>query len=132
MFSLFGALCFLIVSLATLAASAPVALRDVYNPHITAPDSTTVWKCGQYESVTWDNSNLPEEVTNSEGMVVLRKFGMEDIEHPLASGFSVVKSNSIVFEVPNVPTRNDYEIVLFGDSGNLSPAFTIECDEKSG
>ncbi|KAJ3994616.1 hypothetical protein F5050DRAFT_1713541 [Lentinula boryana] len=52
MSSLFGALCVLIVSLATLAASAPFALRDVYNPHITAPVITWSVELGRRNSTT--------------------------------------------------------------------------------
>ncbi|KAJ3830656.1 hypothetical protein EV361DRAFT_194705 [Lentinula raphanica] len=126
---LFAALCFLTISFASLGASMPLSLRDVYVPHIIAPDTDTVWNCGQYGTVSWDSSNLPKEVTNSQGMVVLFKDGLEDIEHPLASGFDVVQSHSISFTVPKVPPKSDYQIVLFGDSGNFSPKFTIKCDD---
>ncbi|KAH7870927.1 hypothetical protein F5879DRAFT_478293 [Lentinula edodes] len=128
---LFSAFCFLIISFASLTASAPLAARDVYIPHITAPTSNTVWRCGQNVTVAWDSSNRPKDVTNSEGMVLLRKEGLEDAEHPLASGFNVVDLHSMSFKVPRVPPRDDYQIVLFGDSGNFSPKFTIECDSDS-
>ncbi|KAJ4481964.1 hypothetical protein J3R30DRAFT_3286814 [Lentinula aciculospora] len=127
---LFHTLYFL-VALLTLTASAPLATRDVYIPHITAPDTNTTWKCGEIGKVTWDDSRRPENVTNPEGIVVLRKEGLEDTEHPLASGFSTVDSQSVSFKIPGVPTRNDYQIVLFGDSGNFSPVFTIKCDDSA-
>ncbi|KAJ3926537.1 MAG: hypothetical protein NXY57DRAFT_716296 [Lentinula lateritia] len=127
----FSAFCFLIISFGSLTASAPLAARDVYIPHITAPTASTVWRCGQTVNVTWDSSNRPKDVTNPEGMVLLRKEGLEDAQHPLASGFNVVDFHSISFKIPRVPRRDDYQIVLFGDSGNFSPKFTIECDSDA-
>ncbi|KJA24372.1 hypothetical protein HYPSUDRAFT_200596 [Hypholoma sublateritium FD-334 SS-4] len=44
--------------------------------------------------------------------------------NPLASGFNLT-DGSVQITVPNVPPRDDYLIVLFGDSGNTSPAFSI-------
>ncbi|KAJ3806093.1 hypothetical protein EV368DRAFT_87781 [Lentinula lateritia] len=128
---LVSAFCFLIVSFASLTISAPLAARLVYVPHITAPNAKSVWRCGQTVVVTWDSSNRPKDVTNYKGMVLLRKEGLEDAEHPLASGFNVVDLHAISFKVPRVPRRDDYQIVLFGDSGNFSPEFTIECDDDS-
>ncbi|KAE9405687.1 hypothetical protein BT96DRAFT_915896 [Gymnopus androsaceus JB14] len=127
--SLFITLCFLIISIASLASSAPIAARDVFVPTITSPHANTVWQCGQRATVTWAKSNIPaSEVTNPKGMVLLRDLnGLEDVEHPLASNFNTVNSTSVSFVVPNVPSGEGYEIVLFGDSGNFSPKFTIKC-----
>ncbi|KIK57145.1 hypothetical protein GYMLUDRAFT_46377 [Collybiopsis luxurians FD-317 M1] len=128
--SLFIALCFFIVSIATLAFSAPLlAARDVYNPHITSPVADTTWTCGENATVTWDGSNVPAQVTNSKGVVLLVELnGRLNISKPLASGFDVVDTHSVSFPVPQVPSGHGYSIVLMGDSGNKSGNFTIRCD----
>ncbi|TEB30565.1 hypothetical protein FA13DRAFT_1792164 [Coprinellus micaceus] len=49
-----------------------------------------------------------------------------DYEHPLASGFSLA-DGEVEVEIPaDVESGENYFIVLFGDSGNVSPNFTID------
>ena len=45
----------IIVSLISLVATAPIELerRDVFVPPIISPDSSSVWKCGSNQTVTW-------------------------------------------------------------------------------
>ncbi|KAG5646509.1 hypothetical protein DXG03_003276 [Asterophora parasitica] len=45
-------------------------------------------------------------------------------DNPLAQNFKL-RVGKIDIIVPSVPPRDDYIIVLFGDSGNSSPAFAI-------
>jgi hypothetical protein len=46
-------------------------------------------------------------------------------DHPLAEGFDIRDSQRTI-RVPDVPPRNNYIVVVMGDSGNRSPEFTIE------
>ncbi|THH18121.1 hypothetical protein EW146_g2815 [Bondarzewia mesenterica] len=115
-----------LVSLFALVAAAPVALvpRDVYVPAVLYPHRGTVWKVGNHHNVTWDVSNPPAQITNSIGSIYLRKGELTDMNHTLASGFSILLGR-IEVQVPDVVPGIDYSIVLFGDSGNFSPRFTI-------
>ncbi|RDX51105.1 hypothetical protein OH76DRAFT_1347577 [Lentinus brumalis] len=108
-----------------------VGPRDVWTPRITAPDAGTVWNVGETVTVRWDASHPPKRVTNYEGRLVLGHFedGDDmnehlDNEHPLAEGFNLTQGHAKV-EVPDVSPSNHYFVVLFGDSGNRSPEFTI-------
>ncbi|KAI0654189.1 hypothetical protein C8Q70DRAFT_1029184, partial [Cubamyces menziesii] len=78
-----------------------------------------------------DMSTRPRQVTNYEGRLVLGYLedGDEvnehlDFDHPLAEGFNLTQGQ-IHVHVPYVDSANDYIVVLFGDSGNRSPRFTI-------
>ncbi|EIN12953.1 hypothetical protein PUNSTDRAFT_19047, partial [Punctularia strigosozonata HHB-11173 SS5] len=101
-------------------------------PPITSPTTGTVWTVGQTVTVTWDTSELPppQNITNISGKILLGFLDDgDDSEHldvdsPLAQGFNIT-TGSVQLTVPNVPAKDDYIIVLFGDSGNLSPKFTI-------
>ncbi|KAI8986070.1 hypothetical protein BD414DRAFT_578180 [Trametes punicea] len=118
---LFVSSCLLFFS---LVSALPLAVRDAYAPPVTYPHAGTAWKVGQYHNVTWDTSNAPSQITNQEGQVVLAKGGVLDYEHPLAKNFDIL-SGHVEIQVPNVEPGDDYTIVLFGDSGNDSDAFTI-------
>ncbi|KAI0647624.1 hypothetical protein C8Q79DRAFT_960456 [Trametes meyenii] len=118
-FALFGAF--------QIAAAAPLAeleKRDVYVPPVLYPHAGTVWYKGQTHNVTWDVSNPPKQITNKIGRIMLRK---GDVSTPLilAKGFDILKGH-IEVTVPWVEEGTDYSVVLFGDSGNFSPKFTIK------
>ncbi|KAI0778413.1 hypothetical protein BD413DRAFT_440261, partial [Trametes elegans] len=105
--------------------------RDVWSPPVVHPDAGTVWTAGSKVKVVWDTSTRPSHVTNWEGRVVLGHYedGDDtnehlDFDHPLAEGFNLTQGHVNV-QVPNVSPSNEYIIVLFGDSGNRSPKFTI-------
>ncbi|KAJ3567739.1 hypothetical protein NP233_g6173 [Leucocoprinus birnbaumii] len=117
-----AALCFSFFISAAL--SSPLLKRDVVDPHITNPHEGTVWVVGSKELVTWETDNLPppSQITNLMGRVIL---GFQaNNNHPLAQNFKITDGN-VSITVPNVPPRDDYIIVLMGDSGNSSPAFAI-------
>ncbi|TFK52471.1 hypothetical protein OE88DRAFT_1734456 [Heliocybe sulcata] len=105
-------------------------VREVYDPRITNPQASTVWVAQHYAEATWDTSDMPQHVTNPKGKLVLGyvEDGDDnehlDMNHPLADGFDI-SIGHIKFKVPRVESRNDYMVVLFGDSGNRSPTFTI-------
>jgi len=112
------------VALVSFVGAAPLAVRDVYVPHLTSPHNGATWKIGTSHNVTWDNSNPPQEITNPDGVIYLRK-GDETTNIVLASNFKILDGH-VTVKVPNVQPGNDYCLVLFGDSGNFGPQFTIE------
>ncbi|KAI0372273.1 hypothetical protein BV20DRAFT_964416 [Pilatotrama ljubarskyi] len=108
----------------------------VFRPHVTSPKAGDVWPAGSVQTVTWDTSDIPEESKNQTGLILLGYIEGDDInEHldvanPLAVNFPITAGSAQV-KVPEVTPRNDYVVVLFGDSGNTSPKFTITTDAGS-
>ncbi|KAI0766378.1 hypothetical protein BD413DRAFT_152317 [Trametes elegans] len=103
-------------TLFAFVSALPLALRDVFVPPVTSPAEGDIWKIGENYTVTWDTSSAPVNITN--------KGGLLDIENPLAKGFDILQGEVNV-TVPDVEPGDDYTVVLFGDSGNNSPQFTI-------
>ncbi|THH28624.1 hypothetical protein EUX98_g5564 [Antrodiella citrinella] len=106
-------------------------VRDVYAPRITEPKTTTVWTSGYMAVVRWDTSDPPKSITNRNGKLVLGYMDETGDEHlflaqdkPLATNFNIMAGYAEV-EVPQVPPGKNYIVILFGDSGNRSPEFTI-------
>ncbi|KAJ3830657.1 hypothetical protein EV361DRAFT_881632 [Lentinula raphanica] len=123
----------------SLARALPTLLsREVFDPPITSPTASTVWQVGQTVTVTWDTTNLPpaSQLTDPNGTVVLGYMtSPTDSEHlmidsPLAQDFPL-SDGQVSFTVPSVVSRTDYIIALFGDSGNISPTFTIQGTDSS-
>ncbi|CDO72610.1 hypothetical protein BN946_scf184985.g29 [Trametes cinnabarina] len=113
--------------LANIATAIPVSgleKRDVYTPPVTYPHAGTVWYKGQRHNVTWDTANHPVNITNKLGRIWLRK---GDITTPVILGenFDILLGR-IEVTVPWVIPDTDYSLVLFGDSGNFSPQFSIQ------
>jgi len=104
--------------------------RDVFNPKITNPTAGTTWAVGSQVTVTWDVSGIPEDQRNTKSRVVLgwiepgKLDEHLDLAHPLAQDFSLARGQ-VTFVVPKVQPRDNYVVVVFGDSGNHSPAFSI-------
>ncbi|EGN98060.1 hypothetical protein SERLA73DRAFT_182933 [Serpula lacrymans var. lacrymans S7.3] len=111
-----------------LARAVPLAKRDVVDPPITSPIAGTVWNVGETQTVTWNTSDIPSNPTTTTGMLILGYLANNsenlNLSSPLASGFKYT-DGQVQITVPDVPTRSNYIIVLFGDSGNASPQFTI-------
>lgn len=122
------------MSLALLALSLPLNLRDVVDPPITSPTAGTVWHVGEKQLVTWSTDGLSSNVTNPVGMLVLGYMYNNSenlmLNSPLATNINYT-DGQVLITVPNVETREDYIVVLFGDSGNASPEFTIINDSSS-
>jgi len=118
----------LLTFLLSYALSFPLALRDVVDPPITSPTANTVWYIGQTQTVTWNTAGLPLNQTNPVGKLVLG-FMYNNSENLMLDSPLAINLNYSVGQaqitVPNVPNRTDYIVVLFGDSGNASPEFTI-------
>ncbi|KAF9049465.1 hypothetical protein BDZ89DRAFT_651914 [Hymenopellis radicata] len=77
--------------LINVAMSAPVDMRDVFVPPILYPNSSTVWKAGSTQSVTWDASKPPKSITNKQGVIMLvTPDGKLQYQKPLAKGFDIL------------------------------------------
>jgi len=114
----------LLISFLSLAVfAAPLEPRDVYVPPITKPIAGDIWIVGECYDVKWDTSNPPAQITNTLGEIDLRRNNITFLT--LAKGFDI-RLGTYKITVPQVPDGDDYQIVLFGDSGNFSPYFTIE------
>ncbi|KAJ7124387.1 hypothetical protein C8R44DRAFT_980677 [Mycena epipterygia] len=99
--------------------------RDVFVPPILYPHAGTVWFSFQRHNVTWNATGAPATISN-EALLLLAKGGLE-APFILAKGFDL-RAGRFEIEVPYVLADTNYQLVLFGDSGNLSPMFTIESD----
>ncbi|EPQ50989.1 hypothetical protein GLOTRDRAFT_112513 [Gloeophyllum trabeum ATCC 11539] len=110
--------------------AAPLVARDVWDPPVTSPTSGTVWNVGETQTITWDTSSKPAQVTSYTGKAVLGYLDPSSpgehlfLDSPLASGFNLT-DGKVQITVPDVPARSTYIVVLMGDSGNASPQFTI-------
>ncbi|KAJ7154092.1 hypothetical protein C8R46DRAFT_1197095 [Mycena filopes] len=110
------------LALAATALAGPTPL-EVFSPRVTFPTAGTVLVSNATTTITWDTTNAPVIISN-EGLLMLRK-GVLTAPFILAEGFDL-RTGSLAIKVPNVLADNDYEFVLFGDSGNFSPTFTIQ------
>ncbi|KAF9046765.1 hypothetical protein BJ165DRAFT_1474145 [Panaeolus papilionaceus] len=117
---------FFVFSLFSFAFAAPVQLeqRDVFVPPVLMPNEHSVWKIGSKQTVTWDVTHPPKQITNSKAMIILAKNSYLDIDHPLATGIDVMTGKAQI-TVPKVTPGNDYQIIVFGDSGNAGAFFSI-------
>ncbi|KAI0087894.1 hypothetical protein BDY19DRAFT_229775 [Irpex rosettiformis] len=115
---------FIFAVLSALVSASPIK-RDVFVPPITSPTAGTVWTIGSRQNVTWSLDNVPAQITNPKGVIVLAKDGLLiGLDNPLAQDFDITLGRFEI-TVPVVAPADDYALVLFGDSGNISPNFTI-------
>ncbi|KAK0529010.1 hypothetical protein OC834_003837 [Tilletia horrida] len=104
--------------------------RIVYSPAITYPRRETVWRAGDKVHVDWRTADIPNAYKSHKGSIMLgyrpaNGEGGLNLHRTLASRFPIMAGH-VSFHLPaNLPTRHDYIVVLFGDSGNASPLFTI-------
>jgi len=114
---------FLVSVCSTIALPVHLGVRDVFVPPILYPTAGTIWRVGEEHQVTWDTSDHPVNITNKVGKIMLRK---GDFTTPLilANDFDILLGQANV-TVPWVEDGDDYQVVVFGDSGNFSPEFTI-------
>ncbi|KAL6302859.1 hypothetical protein BKA93DRAFT_381266 [Sparassis latifolia] len=119
---------FATLAASTLATPISRAEDDIVSPQITYPTTGAVWIPFTNQTVTWDTSNIAPADANNTGLLLLgyNEANSEhlDIQYPLATQFPI-GAGSVDIVVPNVTLRTDYIVVLFGDSGNASPEFTI-------
>ncbi|GJE96373.1 hypothetical protein PsYK624_125680 [Phanerochaete sordida] len=119
-------------ALAALALSAATTLvnaapfktaRDIWDPKVTFPTAGSVLVSGQTYTVTWDTSDQPAHITNTNGIITLN-FGNVGTPVVLADGFDIRDGHHDI-TIPRVFTEGDYSIDLWGDSGNWSEKFQI-------
>ncbi|KAF9069445.1 hypothetical protein BDP27DRAFT_1325357 [Rhodocollybia butyracea] len=107
----------------TATSSVSAAPTDVWDPTITSPVAGTVWVIGTEVNVTWSTANEPAQVSNG-GKVVLAQNKAEILT--LSPSFDLAAADGFfTVTVPVVVPNDNYQIVLFGDSGDFSPSFTI-------
>ncbi|MER5884865.1 Ser-Thr-rich GPI-anchored membrane family protein [Streptomyces sp. NPDC001941] len=106
------------------ARSGVVVQRDVWAPRVTSPTTGTVWTVGTQQTITWDVTNPPRQITNPRGVILLSKDGLADVDHPLARNFPI-RAGKQQITVPNVPPGSHYRVILIGSGDNSSPSFTI-------
>ncbi|KZV62614.1 hypothetical protein PENSPDRAFT_758577 [Peniophora sp. CONT] len=113
-----------ILAISAYVSLVSAAALDVFVPPITSPSASTKWTAGAVETVTWDTSNAPAQISNPSGIVVLEKGGLPVAT--LKDGFPITDGSVDVTVPANLTTGTDYTIILFGDSGNVSPQFEID------
>ncbi|KAF8234311.1 hypothetical protein L208DRAFT_1394344 [Tricholoma matsutake] len=116
---------FTLLALFGYVASAPLSVRDVFVPPILYPGEGTVWEAGRTYHVVWDVSNPPAQITNKLGEIVLANKGYLNLAYPLAKDFDILLGRYEVKIPADTVPGTEYAVVLFGDSGNFSPNFTI-------
>ncbi|KAF8888351.1 hypothetical protein BD779DRAFT_1396025, partial [Infundibulicybe gibba] len=113
-----------VLSTLSLVAAVPVTVRDIFDPTISSPKAGDVWVVGQTVEVTWDTSNAPVDISNASSVWLRKGTSVLNGQTLLAQGFDL-RSGSVSVVVPSLVPGDDYHIILFGDSGNVSPAFSI-------
>ncbi|GJE96868.1 hypothetical protein PsYK624_130750 [Phanerochaete sordida] len=119
---------FAIGALSQLAGAAPAAheARDIWTPQMTYPANGTVWESGKTYTVRWETKDAPVNITGggNTGFIILRS---GDYETPVILAHDIhLRDGHVKVKAPDVFTANDYSLVLFGDSGNWGPQFTIK------
>ncbi|KAG6832078.1 hypothetical protein H0H92_005500 [Tricholoma furcatifolium] len=120
--SLFATVAFTLASVVS-AAVLPRETLDVFTPTITSPTAETVWYMGTQVNVTWSTSNAPVNISNG-AAVQLNGYGY------IARGFDL-RAGWVTVNVPLVSPVQQYQITLFGDSGDVSAPFTIAFDPSN-
>jgi hypothetical protein len=103
----------LLALFSTLVAAAPILeKRDVFVPPIIAPAEGAVWPKGSQQTVSWDVSSPPKQITNTKGRIVLRSVEQERLllDQPLAEGFDILDGSRSVSVPTDIPA-GEYQIV---------------------
>ncbi|KAJ6525290.1 hypothetical protein DFH09DRAFT_1188808 [Mycena vulgaris] len=131
---------FSLLALVLSATSVPIQPQQliVVTPHITSPTEADSWAPGSTYMVTWETKSIPPASKNDSGMILLGHISQTydrkgkpqtsenlNISSPLANHF-IIGAGQVNVTIPmDTPPRDDYIVVLFGDSGNASPKFKI-------
>ncbi|KAF7292113.1 hypothetical protein MIND_01238000 [Mycena indigotica] len=110
---------------AFLLLGASTGALDVWVPRITFPTAGAILAANSQVNVTWTTVNAPQNISNR-AMLLLGHTG-GNYPFILAKDFDL-RAGFVTVAVPYVFTGTAYTFVLFGDSGNASPPFTIESD----
>ncbi|TFK71399.1 hypothetical protein BDN72DRAFT_895644 [Pluteus cervinus] len=120
---IFGLAGFLAVSSASVISAQPQR-RDVWNPRVLYPNSQTTWQPKDFHNVTWSLADEPAQITNPIGFITVQQVGgTETIPLIIQNNFELT-AGRVEVQVPWL-FPGQYQLILFGDSGNLSENFTI-------
>jgi len=112
------------------ASTVSAAPLDVWVPTITSPVKGTKWVIGTEVNVTWSTAGEPTNVSNG-GRIVLAQNQREIMN--ISDPFDLAAADGCkTVTVPNVTPGHNYQVVLFGDSGDISQSFTIEAASLLG
>ncbi|GLB34635.1 hypothetical protein LshimejAT787_0202000 [Lyophyllum shimeji] len=107
-------------SLTSLASGAAVEARstlDIFDPRIILPNARSVWVAGQVETVTWDTSNAPANISNLAAIVLNSASG--PLSANLATGFDL-RSGVVDVTVPKDVPSGLNSITQVRNSGLLT------------
>ncbi|KAL5520799.1 hypothetical protein ACEPAF_2802 [Sanghuangporus sanghuang] len=120
-----------LTTLLTFGLAAPAAniARDIWSPKVLTPNEEVGWVIGTLANVTWDTSNPPAVISNGSRVQLVKggiplASGPGSTSEPLAEDFDLL-AGFVEVTVPDIEPGNDYQVVLFGDSGNIGPLFSI-------
>ncbi|KAJ2912624.1 hypothetical protein MD484_g7792, partial [Candolleomyces efflorescens] len=111
----------------TLSLASPLPeKRGIFAPTILEPSAGTTWQKGSTETVVWDVSSPPAQISNPLGEIYLRSVeqGILLLDRPLAKDFDILIGQHEVTVPADLPS-GEYQAVVFGHSGNWGPVFNI-------
>ncbi|KIJ36768.1 hypothetical protein M422DRAFT_100412, partial [Sphaerobolus stellatus SS14] len=103
---------------------------DAFVPPIIEPNTDTVWYVGETANVldyNRDTTDTPDQISNGAAIELRNTNIYVYAPRILAENFDLYEGYQPVL-VPDdgsITTRNDWQIVLFGDSSNVSDDFSI-------
>ncbi|KAH0832071.1 hypothetical protein J3R83DRAFT_12979 [Lanmaoa asiatica] len=145
LFSVFSALLLVLSHSVNAAPLQPVELL-AFAPTITSPTTGTIWVAGSKQSVSWQTKNVPVEAQNytltillgyldnaSENLDIRKSITFRSrvrlltggSEHPLATQVPIMDGTVTITVPADATFRPNYTVAVIGDSGDVSPAFTI-------
>jgi len=129
--SLFSIFSTLLLGFSYLASAAPVQPVDLiaFAPTITSPSGGEVWLAGSTHNVTWLTNNVPSEAQSYTVDILLGYYENSsenlDNQSPLAIDVPIMSGSAEITLPQDLTFRDDYIIVVMGDSGDASNPFTI-------
>lgn len=120
------------ISLFILCLFVSAAAAVIVSPPILVPSNTTVAYSGCELTVAWNTSvfyTIPGAAPLT-GMIqlgyLLPNSTSEHLYWTLDTGVNLLAGSDTVTIPASIPAGDNYIIVVFGDSGNASPQFTIK------
>ncbi|KIY71197.1 hypothetical protein CYLTODRAFT_419050 [Cylindrobasidium torrendii FP15055 ss-10] len=124
-------------SLLSLVAAYPTANKPqtfiVWNPRISSPSDAEEpwnWAMGERRNITWLTDDIPDQFRSTNSKAILGYWDDQspgenlNFDQPLAQDFPLV-DGWVEAEMPWEIEAREYFFVLFGDSGNRSPSFSV-------
>ncbi|KIJ25505.1 hypothetical protein M422DRAFT_236988 [Sphaerobolus stellatus SS14] len=110
--------------------------RDVFVPPIIEPNTDTVWYVGETANVldyNRDTTDTPDQISNGAAIELRNTNIYVYAPRILAEGFDLYQGyqDIVVPDDGSLSTRNDWQIILFGDFENISDDFIIIADDSA-